>query len=99
MPIVTVKGKFPLGKMVLTAGVNGRIADDTEFSKFVLKSIGRHARGDWGDLSKEDQAENEYSIGKHLRLLSAYKEEGMPDIWVITEADRAATTVLFPDEY
>jgi len=99
MPNLTGKVKFPLGAAVLTAGVNGRIADDTEFSKFVLESIGRHARGDWGDLSEEDKAENEYSLDKHLRLFSAYEKEGMPKIWVITEADRSATTVLFPEEY
>ncbi|MBA7626046.1 hypothetical protein ES703_33484 [subsurface metagenome] len=29
----------------------------------------------------------------------AKKKDGMPKIWVITEWNRSATTVLFPDEY
>jgi len=32
-------------------------------------------------------------------LFSAYKQEGLPPIWIITEADRSVTTVLLPDEY
>ena len=35
------------------------------------------------------------------RILASYKRPGHPtqNIWIITEADRSATTVLFPDEY
>lgn len=92
-------GKFDLGQMVMTSGVADRCAEDTRFSPFVLTSLGRHARGDWGNLSEEDKAENEFSLGKRLRLLSAYEAEELPKIWIITEADRSVTTVLFPDEY
>jgi len=91
--------RFPLGQMVLTGGVNDKVAVDTEFAKFVTASIARHAAGDWGDLSEEDKKENEYSLDKHLRLFSAYDKYPMPKIWIITEADRSATTVLFPEEY
>ena len=55
--------------------------------------------GDWGDLDNEDKQENELSLKEGYRLLSAYKKEGLPKIWIITEADRSATTVLFPEEY
>lgn len=99
MPITVSGGKFALGHMVLTRGVNDKVADDVQFSKFVIESLGRHARGDWGDLSQEDKKENEYALGKYLRLFSAYERSGLPKIWVITEADRTVTTVLFPDEY
>ena len=35
------------------------------------------------------------------RIVAAYEREGHPEdkIWIITEWDRSATTVLFPDEY
>jgi hypothetical protein len=33
------------------------------------------------------------------RLLSAYHFSGGTKVWIITEADRSATTVLLPDEY
>ncbi|MBA7568472.1 hypothetical protein ES708_10201 [subsurface metagenome] len=90
---------FPLGRLVWTRGVNDMIAENTKFSLFVLTSLQRHAKGDWGDLSEEDKKENEYSLTRHLRLLSAYEQHGLPKIWIITESDRSVTTVLFPDEY
>ena len=91
--------KFQLGKLVLTSGVNDRIADDLYFSKYVLRCIGRHSVGDWGDMCADDRRENEYSIDNDLRLFSAYDDGKQPKIWIITEADRSSTTVLFPDEY
>jgi len=92
--------KFNLGMLVMTRGVNDEVADNEVFAKFVLDGIRRHANGDWGDLSLEDKAENELALTEgNLRLFSAYTHEWLPKIWVITEADRSATTVLFPSEY
>ena len=93
------KTLFPMGKLVWTRGVNDRIADDAEFAKMVMNSLRRHATGDWGDLPEEDKKENEFSLREGFRLFSAYEAEGLPKIWIITEADRSSTTVLFPDEY
>jgi len=90
--------KFSLGRLVWTRGVNDRVAVDTPFAIFVLNSLKRHAHCDWGELSIEDKRENDFSLDKHLRLFSAYRQ-GEYTIWIITEADRSATTVLFPDEY
>ncbi len=93
------ESKFQLGQIVMTRGVNDEIVKDLKFSKFVMESIGRHAFGDWGDLGDEDKRENEYSLDKYLRLLSAYKSDDGTKIWIITEADRSVTTILLPDEY
>jgi len=94
-----LKGKFKLGQLAMTRGVNDRVAKDIDFAGFILKSLRRHANCDWGDLSEEDRKENEYSLNKHLRLFSAYKHSDNTEIWIITEADRSATTTLFPEEY
>jgi hypothetical protein len=91
--------KFQLGQIVWTRNVNEKICTDTPFTKFVLESLKRHANCDWGNLSMEDKAENELSLKEGFRLLSAYEAEGLPKIWIITEADRSSTCVLFPDEY
>lgn len=91
--------RFPLGQMVMTRGVNDLIAENEAFAKFVTQSLIRHAKGDWGDLSPEDKEENNLSLKKELRLLSAYETPDLPKIWIITEADRSVTTILFPDEY
>ena len=60
--------------------------------------LNRHVRGDWGDVPKCDAAENDFALTRRLRLLSSYtvaKER----IWILTEADRSVTTLLFPSEY
>ena len=91
--------RFSLGRVVCTKGVNDVIADDSKFAKFVTESLGRHVSGDWGDLCESDKRENEYALGKYLRLLSSYTYKDNRKIWVITEADRSSTCVLFPKEY
>ncbi|WP_448620067.1 hypothetical protein [Geodermatophilus sp. URMC 65] len=63
-----------------------------------VKLLLRHVQGDWGDLDEEDKQENEFSVLRHLRILSAYKV-GEGKLWVITEADRSVTTILLPEEY
>lgn len=100
MSSLTVEdSKFPLGEMVMTRGVADMCATDPKFAVFVLQSLGRHSQGDWGELSQEDINENEYSLRRGFRLLSAYEPLQLPPVWIITEADRSATTVLFPEEY
>ena len=94
-----VMPRFRTGRLLVTRGVADQQAEDTGFAVFVAESLGRHMRGDWGDLGPEDKAENERSLVHGWRLLSAYEHEGQPSIWIITEADRSATTVLFPQEY
>lgn len=89
--------KFNTGQLVMTRGVNDLVAEDEGFARFVMESLRRHIQGDWGDMCAEDKAENEFAVTRNLRIFSAY--EGSPKIWVITESDRSATTVLFPDEY
>ena len=90
---------FNLGRLLMTRGVNDQVAEDEAFAKFVMGSLARHRKGDWGNLSDEDKQENELSLKAGYRLLSAYESERLPKIWIITERDRSATTILFPDEY
>ena len=85
------KPLFELGQIVATPGA---LKLGVNFVPYLLK----HAKGYWGDLSQEDWQENDLSVRSGFRILSAYKtEEGR--IWIITEADRTATTILLPTEY
>jgi hypothetical protein len=61
--------------------------------------LDRHASGDWGELEPTDVAENQYSIAHGFRLLSSYQTNAGEKLWIITEADRSATTLLLPEEY
>jgi hypothetical protein len=65
-----------------------------------LDFLARHVCGDWGELSEGDRKENELSLKQGLRLLSSYRTSADDTrVWVITEADRSATTILLPEEY
>lgn len=103
MVLVLVKPKTPrfeLGRLVATRGVVERMRTDIDFADFVRDSLNKHMWGDWGDLSASDKEANEIAADLGDRLLSAYNgREGLPPLWVITEADRSATTILFPEEY
>lgn len=94
-----IKNKFPSGALVMTCAVNELVAKNPEFAKFVTASLTRHLSGDWGELCEVDRQENEFGLLNNLRLFSVYKADNLPKIWIITEADRSVTTVLFPEEY
>ena len=64
----------------------------------VQLGLQRHQAGDWGNLGEEDWKENDDALGNGRRLLSSY-HSGSTTFWIITEADRSATTVLMPDDY
>lgn len=61
--------------------------------------LARHEAGDCGEVNAGDWEENELSIREGLRVLSAYTLATGVKVWVITEADRSATTILLPEEY
>jgi hypothetical protein len=89
---------FCIGNLVATRGVAYEMQENSDFEKFVRKSFSRHASGDWGDICEEDKASNDYALEHGERLFSAYKSDNN-QIWIITEWDRSATTILFPEEY
>jgi hypothetical protein len=64
-----------------------------------LPYVQRHSSGDWGDVGLEDWNANDEALALGARLLSAYQLETQGRLWIITEADRSATTILLPAEY
>lgn len=91
--------KFELGRVVSTSGVASRIQSDHSFAAFCCSSLDRHSSGDWGDMCKADKKANDDALVNGGRLFSAYESKDFPKIWIITEADNSATTILYPDEY
>ena len=88
--------RFPLGQVVATPGALEAL---TAAGQTPAELLGRHSKGDWGDLCEEDKAENELSLKAGFRILSSYALKTGVLVWVITEADRSATTLLLPEEY
>jgi hypothetical protein len=78
---------FALGQIVATPGA---IALMKAQGIDGLALLSRHVTGDWGDLTDADKQENELSVKKGFRILSAYGR-GETQLWVITEAERSVT--------
>jgi hypothetical protein len=102
--LLVLNKAFDTGQLVATRGVVDLACKNPDFDDFIQKSLIRHASGDWGDVDKEDRQANNQALKEGTRLLSAYNDErfpknGVATIWIITEADRSATIILFPDEY
>ncbi|MAQ95558.1 MAG: hypothetical protein CMM84_18785 [Rhodothermaceae bacterium] len=87
--------RFPLGHVVATPGALEVVRDH---GVDLLGLLRRHASGDWGQVPEEDARLNDLALKHRARLLSAYDTAG-GRLWVLTEADRSATTVLLPSEY
>lgn len=54
--------------------------------------------GDWGDMDEDDRRENELALRIGSRLLSVYHAATGAKFYVVTEANRTATTVYLPHE-
>ena len=97
----TPRPLFQLGRVVATIG-----ADELP-KPLLLDCLTRHVQGDWGCIDAEDRETNDDALRLGNRILSAYaidparpsKGYGENTLWIITEADRSATTLLLPDEY
>ena len=87
---------FPVGQIVATPGALDALEDAKQsLSEFLT----RHCARDWGELDAEDSKTNDEALQTGERLLSAYQLANGQSIWIITEADRSATTALLPSEY
>ena len=88
--------RFTLGRVVSTPGALKLLGVHKTTVASLLK---RHVHGDWGDLDDEDVQTNNDAVGLGNRILSQYKFPLGEKVWVITESDRSATTLLLPEEY
>lgn len=86
--------RFRLGQVVATpAALSGVHSED------LRRSLIRHACCDWGECSEEDARSNDAALGEGLRLFSVFRDRHGTKFWIITEADRSATTILLPSDY
>lgn len=86
------------GQFYVTRGVFDKMERCKGFREDITLALMRYVCGDWGEVCKEDWDLNDESAAGDGRTLAVYPTcEGK--IWIITEWDRSATTILFPDEY
>ena len=87
---------FELGQILATPGALTALQRAGQEPGDFLR---RHVACDWGDLSDEDQKENDYSLEHGFRILRSYRTNAGDKLWIITESDRSATTLFLPEEY
>lgn len=88
-----VKTKFELGRLLSTATVAAEIP-----AYDLAQVISRHRVGDWGQIDEDDFRANDRAVIEGKRILSVYTFGGKK-LYVLTEADRSMTTVMFANEY
>jgi hypothetical protein len=86
---------FRLGQVVATRAVLAHLEHHGIAADPYLKC---HVSGDWGMVPPADAKANNLAVQHGARILSSYDIAGKR-VWIITEADRSVTTLLFPEEY
>ena len=86
--------RFPTGRLLCTPNAMNHVSMEE-----MMGAFGRHQRGDWGEVCPEDWRSNDQALRQGMRILSAYRTSTWYKFWIITEADRSATTILLPEDY
>jgi len=88
--------RFPSGQLLATPAAMDALTKAGDDPRSFLC---RHLAGEWGDLTDDDKLANEAALRDGDRVLSSYRISTGEELWVITEADRSATTLLLPSDY
>ena len=88
--------QFPLGMICCTPGA---LLELLQLGVPGARLLERHVCGDFGKLAEEDVALNHEAIKSGGRVFSCFEIGPDVKVYVITEADRSATTLLLPSEY
>jgi len=85
--------RFRVGHIVATPNALEQLSQTD-----IIRGIQRHQSGDWGDVTSDSRAANDQALIDGTRLFSVYHSTTEVTFWIITEADRSATTVLLPED-
>jgi len=99
--VIAIPKQLTLGQIVATPAALEAIEASGQSPADFLR---RHANKNWGDLDDEDKRLKDEALQDGSRILLAYHTSDGTKLWVITEAEddsgqRAATTILLPEEY
>lgn len=91
-------GNFILGQVAVTRTINDLLITDSKFNLEYMSAFIRYCQMDWGDMCMADKRMNDDAVRNgNDRIFAAYNTS-RGKIYIITECDRSATTVLFEKE-
>ena len=91
--------KFELGKVVQTRLIFDTTTEDNMFANDIQNAFKRYSEADWGITCEDDKLANDEAITSNNDRIVAKYPTCKGEIFIITEADRSATTILFCSEY
>lgn len=93
------QGKTPLFALGGVYVADEAAHDLARSGESLLRFLQPHLSGDWGTVAPDSVRLNDRAVRQaDDRLFSQYPF-GDDTLWVITEYDRSATTLLYPHEY
>jgi hypothetical protein len=87
---------FELGKISITEGAEHALRETNQTAEEFLR---RHRSGDWGEISEETRLKNTEALEDGQRIESVFHTSNGEKILVVTEADRALTSIMRPEEF
>jgi hypothetical protein len=87
---------FRLGDIYITPGAQAAL---TAHAVTPATLLDRHVTGDWSNLSLDDIKANRDAVADGARVFSSYHIAPKVRVWIITEASRASSTILLPEDY
>jgi hypothetical protein len=88
--------RFRVGWIVVTPAALVALLESQESPESLVY---RHLEGDWGDVTPEEWAENEYAVSHGERVVSVFHTRHGRRLHVVTDANRYAATILVPEDH
>lgn len=86
---------FPLGQIVITPTAFELLTDENISPESIIQ---RHVLADWSEMTEHDKKANQLALDMGGRILSSYKLPKGAVIWITTDPERTATTIMLPHE-
>lgn len=88
------------GKIYFTRSIYNLMNTDKLFGQFIVNSLKKYLSCDWGNTCEEDSILNDHAQENGDRIVALYIDPvSKKEIFIITESDCSATTILFTSEY
>lgn len=85
---------FSPGQILVTAKVKKMFSEDELWACLV-----RHMNGNWGDVSKEVENDNNQALVREEPIVSIYNFNDGRALQILTDDDRKTTHLMLPGDY